>query len=397
MRIDWAEKNIFMNYDEPARLVYDTEGATLRFRIYETWDSNQAIYVDDTATNTNRTGKGILDLWSTNPHGTPSSTTVNIYTITIEVYDASNRLLETRKLSYAYTRKGVTYIYVKDENNQDLIAQINYVTVYNNDRYFRTYSGTFITIPYPDNPTQSYLEILSVKSRDRKYYMIDRFDRIGTGAGTYNIKLAPRDKIIVYMDVTITNDIITKLMSIPGLNYVTSFLINLGINILNFGLVIGNYIRELLGLKDYYVVKAEKISDNPLVIRFYYRTDIAPLLAVIILGSIICGTIITWVIATAIRDMRVAEMTYETQKVITERYTQYTKLVDKVIDFCKTQPDSQKCYNEIIPTITQPNTGSDEAKNTQDSLTATIETLKQFLYIAVVIAVILAVISYLRK
>jgi Fe-S-cluster formation regulator IscX/YfhJ len=305
--------------------------------------------------------------------------------------------LRLRSLEYAYTRKGVTTIYVKDENQQDLIAQINYVTIYNNERYFRTYSGTFITIPYPDDPTQSYLEILSMKARDRKYYMIDRFDRIGMGAGTYNIKLAPRDEIIVYMDVTITNDIISKLMSIPGLNYVTSFLINLGINMLNFGLVIGNYIRELLGLKDYYVVKAEKINDNPLVIRFYYRTDIAPILAVIILGSIICGTIITWIIATAIRDMRVAEMTYETQKVITERYIQYTKLVDKVIDFCQTQPDPQKCYNEIIPTITQPNTGSDEAKDTQDDLMKTIEMLKQFLLIAVVIGVVLAVISYLRK
>jgi hypothetical protein len=106
MRIDWAEKNIFMNYDEPARLVYDTEGATLRFKIYESWDSNQAIYLDDTITNTNRTGKGILNLWSTNPHGTPPTTTVSIYTVTVEVYDTSNKSIETKKLRICLHEEG---------------------------------------------------------------------------------------------------------------------------------------------------------------------------------------------------------------------------------------------------------------------------------------------------
>jgi hypothetical protein len=397
VRIDWAEKNIFMNYDEPARLVYDTEGATLRFKIYETWDSNQAIYLDDTITNTNRTGKGILDLWSTNPHGTPPTNAISIYTITVEVYNVNNQLLEMKKLKYMYSRKDLTRIYVKDENGNSLIAQINYLTIYDNDKYFRTYYGDNMTLPYPsyDN-TKAYLEIYRIISSDKKYYTIARIDRIIPNAGTFNIIMKPSTDIIVYFDIEINNDIINKLFAIPGIGYIASFLMSRLLQLQNFGFAIAGYVLKLLGIKDYYVVRVEKISDTPLVFRFYYRSDPNPILIVLIVG-IIGATIASWVMWNAIRDIAVARITYETQKVITERYRHYKELVDNVLDFCKTQPDPQKCFNDIVVTITPPDTGTDEAKDTQDDLMKTIETLKQFLYIAVVIAVILAVISYLRK
>jgi len=204
-------------------------------------------------------------------------------------------------------------------------------------------------------------------------------------------------KFIVYMDVAITNEIIEKLMSIPGLNYLTSFLLSLGVNLFNYGLTIGNYIRRLLGLEDYYIVRAEKVSDSPPVIRLYFRTDIAPILVVLVLGLAICGTIIAWVVANAIRDMRVAELTYQTEQVITQRYTEYYKFMTEALVWAQTQPDPTKAFNEIVSNITPPPTPTDEAKETKDSLTSTIEQLKSFLYLAVVIAVILAVVSYLRK
>jgi len=397
VRIDWAEKNIFMNYDEPSKIVYDTEGQTIRLKIYETWDSNQAIYLDDTLTGTNRTGKGIIELWSTNPHGTPSTTVVNIYFVIVEIYDTSNRLIETRKLSYAYTRKGVTTLNVKDENNNDLVAQINYITIYNNERFFKTYYGSSLTVFYPISPEKTYVEVLKVMSKDKKYYLLDRLDRIAPTSGTYNIILKPRDEIIIYIDVELSNTVITTLMSIPGLSYLTSFLLSLGTTLFNYGLTIGNYVRRLLGLEDYYIVRAEKVSDSPPIIRLYYRTDIAPVVVVLVLGLAICGTIITWVIANAIRDMRVAELSYETQKVITERYTEYTRFITKVWEWAQTQPDPSKAFNEIVTNITPPPTPTDEAKNTIDPLTSTIDTLKNFLIMAVIIAVVIAIVSYLRK
>ena len=396
MRIEWAEKNIFMNYDEPAYIIYDTEGQTVRLKIYEIWDSNQAIYVDDTATSTNRSGKSMLRLWSTNPRGTPSTTVVNIYFVTVEIYDTSNRLIETRKLSYAYTRKGVTTLNVKDENNNALVSQINYVTIYNNERFFKTYYGTSITIPYPDNPTQTYLEVVKVV-KDKKYYLLDRLNRIAPSAGTYNIKLLPKSEIIIYMDVELSNTVISTLLSIPGLNYLTSFLLSLGTTLFNYGLTIGNYVGRLLSLEDYYIVRAEKISDNPPVIRLYFRTDIAPILVVLILGLAVVGTVITWIVMSAIRDMRVAELSYETEKVITQRYTEYARFITEVWEWAQTQADPSKAFNEIVTNITPPPTPTDEAKNTIDPLTSTIETLKSFLLMAVVVAVVLALITYLRK
>jgi hypothetical protein len=397
MRVDWLNKNIFMNYDEPAQLFYDTEGATVKLKIYETWDSNQAIYVDDIAQNVTRTGKGVIDLWSTNPHGTPPADSITIYTITVEVYNVNNQLIEMKKLKYMYSRKDLTRIYVKDENGNSLIAQINYLTIYDNDKYFRTYYGDNMTLPYPsyDN-TKAYLEIYRIISHDRKYYTIARIDRIIPNAGTFNIIMKPSTDIVVYFDVEINNDIINKLFAIPGIGYIASFLISGLLQLQNFGFAIAGYVLKLLGIKDFYVVRVEKISDTPLIFRFYYRSDPNPILIVIIVG-IIGATIASWVMWNAIRDIAVAKITYETQKVITERYRHYTNLINEAMKFCQNQPDPSKCLNDITTTITPPDTGTDEAKDMQDDLTKTIETLKQFLFIAVVIGVVLAVISYLRK
>jgi len=396
VKVVWAYKNIFMNYDEPAYITYDTEGATARFKIYETWDSNQAIYLDDTATNTNRSGKGVLQLWSENPHGTPPTGTIAVYEVIIEVYDTLNVLKQTLRLKYAYTRKDIVTINIKDEKNTDLPANIHYLMVYNNEGFFKTYYGATMTLPSPPEPSKAYLEILRIKD-SLKYYMIDRFDRIATAPGTYNVSIKPRDKIVTYFDVEINNTVINTLMSIPGLSYVTSFLFNITLQLYNYGLVIGNYIKDLLGLRDYYVVKVEKVSDSPLVLRFYYETDIAPILVVLILGLAIAGTVIAWIITAGIRDIRVAEITYETQKLITESYNQYIALKSKVLDYCKEQPDPAKCNTEIMSTITPPPISNNNAKENQDDLTKTIETLKSFLILAIVVGVVLAVVSYLRK
>lgn len=395
VKVVWVEKNIFMNYDEPARVMYDMEGSTGRFKIYEVYDSNQAIYVDDTVTGTNRTGKGIIQLWSENPHGTPPSNTIAVYEVIVEVYDTLNVLKETLRLKYAYTRKDIVTINVKDEKNADLTADITFLMAYNNEGFFKRYYGASTTVPLPIDPTKAYLEILGV--REQKYYMIERFDRIATVPGTYSISIKPRDEIIVYTDIEINNTVINTLMSIPGLSYLTSFLLNISIQLINYGLVIGNYIRELLGLRDYYVIKVEKVSDSPLVLRFYYKTDIAPIIVVLILGLATIGGIITWIIANAIRDIRVAEITYETQKVIADTYNQYIAYRNKVLEFCNEQADPAKCQTEILSTVTPPPVASDTAKENQDSLTATIDQLKTFLIIAVIGGIILAVVSYMRK
>jgi large-conductance mechanosensitive channel len=208
--------------------------------------------------------------------------------------------------------------------------------------------------------------------------------------------MKPSTDIVVYFDVEINNDIINKLFAIPGIGYIASFLISRLLQLQNFGFAIAGYVLKLLGIRDFYVVRVEKISDSPLIFRFYYRSDPNPILIVIIVG-IIGATIASWVMWSAIRDIGVATITYKTQEVITQRYIHYTNLINEVIDFCKTQPDPSKCFNNITTTITAPETGTDEAKNTQDSLTATIETLKQFLILAVVVAVVVGVVSYLRR
>jgi len=395
VKVDWARRNIFMNVDDRAMLVYDTEGKTVRLKAYEVWDSNQAIYFDDTIMGTNREGKGVVDLWTTLTHPIPTNAYA-VWTLIVEIYDTNNNLLETRKLKYMISRKDVTKINIKDENNNSLSAQINYLMIYENEKYFITYYGDNMSFPYPPDNTKAYLEIYRIISTDKKYYTISRIDRILTSPGTYNIIMKPSTDIVVYFDVEINNDIINKLFAIPGIGYITSFLISRLLQLQNFGFAIANYVLNLLGIKGWYVVGVEKISDSPLVFRFYYRTDPNPLLIIIVVG-IISATIASWVMWNAIRDIAVAKIKYETQKVITERYRHYKELIDNILDFCKNQSDPQKCFNDIVVTITPPDTGTDEAKDTQDSLTTTIETLKQFLILAVVVAVVVSVVSYLRK
>jgi hypothetical protein len=395
VRVDWAGRNIFMNVDDRAMLVYDTEGKTVRLKAYEVWDSNQAIYFDDTIMGTNREGKGVVDLWTTLTHPIPTDAYA-VWTLIVEIYDTNNTLLETRKLKYMISRKDVTTINIKDENNNSLPAQINYLMIYENEKYFNTFYGDNMSFPYPPDNTKAYLEIYRIISTDKKYYTISRIDRILASPGTYNIIMKPSTDIVVYFDVQIDNAIINKLFAVPGIGYIASFLVNRMLTLQNFGFAIAGYVLKLLGIKGWYVVGVEKISDSPLVFRFYYRTDPNPLLIIIVVG-IIGATIASWVMWNAIRDIAVAKITYETQKVITERYRHYKELIDNILDFCKNQPDPQKCFNDTVVTITPPDTGTDEANDTQDSLTATIETLKQFLILAVVVAVVMGVVSYLRR
>ena len=393
MKVDWWLKNLYTTQYDYMYIQYDTEGSVVRLKIYE--EGLEQPFIDDTSTNTNRSGRDVIAVVSPLPH-LPPTTGIVFYTVVVEVYDTNNVLRETHRLKYAMSAQNLVTLNFKDEKGNTMISYVAYVTTYNNEKYFRvSYYGT-LTFPYPAFPSKSYVEFIRVDG-DKKYYYLDRIDRICTGAGTYNITLKPKKEIVIYIDVELSNTIINQLMSIPGLNYLTNFLLSLGTNLFNFGLTIGNYVKRLLGLEDYYVIKAEKVSDSPPIIRLYFRTDIAPILVVLILGLAVAGTAITWIVMSAIRDMRVAELTYQTEQVITQRYTEYIAFTNKVWEWAQTQPDPPKAFNEIISNITPPPTGSDEAKNTIDPLASTIETLKSFLLIAVVVAVVIAVVSYLRK
>ena len=104
----------------PLYLHYDFGDKNYRLKVFE----ETTVYVDDTATGTNRTGTGEIKLYDTYPFTIPASLTRR--SITVEIYDTNNVKRRTLTLDYY---AGRTRVYVNYRDARTNTPVIGYITV----------------------------------------------------------------------------------------------------------------------------------------------------------------------------------------------------------------------------------------------------------------------------
>ncbi|MCL7390203.1 MAG: hypothetical protein LZ173_09805, partial [Thaumarchaeota archaeon] len=180
VKIDWSNRSVFTSYDMPAYLYLDTEGDTVRLKIYEVYGGITTVYIDDTATNTNRSGQMLVKIWDTSVHGSPPSAPA-IYEITVEIYNINNELRESKKLKYKYVQSN-TMLNFKRPDGVDLIGIINFIDT---QGFFIHYYGSTISFYYESN---AYIEFLR---QEGKYYYIGKVSKVVGSPGSYNVIVYP--------------------------------------------------------------------------------------------------------------------------------------------------------------------------------------------------------------
>lgn len=391
-RVAFSRRNVFRAYDQPAYLYVDTEGRTVRLKVYEVIGETTAIYLDDTATGTNRTGVLEVQLWSENPHGAPPTDRWDFYDVVVEVYDTNNRLIESRRLSYAYTNYSPKTMEFRDERGSYVMGAVAYYVVVNNVAYYILDLSAKITFPAPPAgaETWGYVEFTSFSP---KFYYVDRLDRILRaigGATGLTVVVRPADRVTVAVEYDLSA--LNALVGVPIIGEFIKFLLWLGVNAVNYGLVIGEWLLRRLGVSGWMPVGCELVSTSPVVIRVYYETDVSPLIVALILG-IIAGAVL---IVLFIRDMYVKGKEYEYRALLAETYRQYYEIVSKVWEYASTQPNPTETYTKVVSQIPVPQTNVPNAKEETDSLTKTVEQLKAIVVLVIVAAIVVTALRLVK-
>jgi len=383
VRVAFSGRNIFRAIDEPAYLYVDTEGRTVRLKVYEYIEETTAIYIDDTVTGTNRTGVLELQLWSTNPHGPPPSTWWGLYDVIVEVYDTENKLIERRLLGYAYTNYNPKTVEFRDEKGSYVTGAVAYYVLLDGKVYYIIDHSAMLVFPAPPPgyETRGYVEFTSFNP---KFYYMDRLDRILKAIGEASgiaITVRPMDRVTVAVEYDLSA--LSALVNVPIIGEFIKFILWLGVNAVNYGLVIGEWLLRRLGVGGWMPVGCELVSTSPVVIRIYYETDVSPLVVAIVLGAI-AGAVL---LALFIRDMYVKGKEYEYRALLAETYRQYYEIVSKVWEYAKTQPNPTEVYTKVVSQIPVPQTNVPNAKEETDSLSKTIEQLKAIVVLVIVAAI----------
>lgn len=383
VKVSWIHQNIFTSYDIPAYILLDTEGKTVRLKVYETYDNITSVYIDDTATNTNRSGTIILKVWDTNQHGNPPSTPA-FYDLIVEIYDTNNMLIETKTLKYEYVASNTTIHLVKADTKTELVALINYV---DSQGYFIQYYGSNISFYYDPN---GYIEVVQ---NSGKYYGISKVSKIASQPGSYTLYVNPADSdgyVRVEFDIVVTNDLLNAIYNAPLISNIMSFLMWLGANWINYNMVIASHILSYLGFSNFFIEKVEYFTttDGKPALRIIARQDISPLL--VFVAGVAVGAVVTFIISNVIRDITRSWAQIETTKSLTDLYQQYVSLYGTIVDYCKTQKDPEKCINDITSTITPPSTMATSVGQAVSQITNENNQLKTVLNIMIVGLVIVA-------
>ena len=351
VKVEWSNRSIFTSYDMPAYLYLDTEGRTVRLKVYEEYEGGIAVYLDDTATGTDRAGQMLVKVWDTNVHGEPP-TTPAIYEIVVEVYDTGNRLVESKRLRYKYVRSN-TVLFFKKPDGTDLIGIINYVDT---QGFFIHHYGNAISLYYE---ADAYIEFLRQES---KHYYIGKLGRVVSAPGAYNVIVYPsRDGYIhFYMDIKITSDLLRWAFDTPGVSQFSEFILKLSAKATELAMYVASRILWKAGLSDVRIDKVEVVSTEPLVIRIHASQDAKAIaLAVVVVGALAVGILVGLIAGGYVVDIVYSMERVVALKVTEQVYTQYTNLVSMVIDYCtRTYSGNKemidKCIDELLSKITPP-------------------------------------------
>jgi hypothetical protein len=269
-------------YDQPLYLYYDFEDKKYRIKAYE----STATYIDDTATNTDRTGAGEIRLYDMYPFTIPASLTKR--SITVEIYNTSNVKQKTLTLDY-YAGSSYITIYYRDAKTDTYVTGKIHALCQIDPPLFVKTTGSSIAIP-PSTPT-----LIEFIGAPIKYYDIRTITLTAnatiqvTQADTYDIEIVVKIdlelmKRLLYetaVSPTASQHIYNQLPNRPDLQY----------------LLATRLLRELgttIPIKNAYL-------DSNYNLHIVVTQDVIPLLPLIIKGIlVIAGMILAYYIVKQI-------------------------------------------------------------------------------------------------
>ena len=358
VKITWRDRNYFPSSDVPGWLEVDTEGATIRLRIYD----DVGDYIDDTLTNTNRTGRFYLQIWSTNPHSASQLTPIKL---TVDIFDTTNHLIEERALFYLIGPPA-RQITARFPDGTIATPQYVYVSEYQNPRFNILSSGAVGVIDIPVN--NGWIEMVSYRS-GQKYYLIGNVQNIPD-----NPVMFQGDKFDVTITFKVDANVLKTVFHIPGAQYFDS-VIDTFYNAFvatpaNYADWIAVTLMQKLGI-NLPIKKTETYSSGGTVyVKVTVEQDIAWTLIVFL---IIAGIIALYYIRDIIQSIETSQATIQQYKSMADIEQSKYQTVQKLLDIINQLPEGEKekALNELMtsgalnPTSLQP-LFDDYYKKTQD-------------------------------
>jgi len=397
VKVEWLFRNYFPAYDTPAWILVDTQGQTVRLKIYDSVGN----YIDDTLSGTNRTGQFMLQVWSTNPRGNINNLITDI--LHIDIYDTSNNLKDKKTLSYVYG-KAVKYITFYYPDGYTASPMGVWGGNFNGVPVFGEINGNVIGLPITSGLIEAYS---NSQIRGGKFYFIGKIEKV-----TDRITLiGPAERFDVTLRIRVTRDVLNFLFNIPGFEYVSGFIDYFFAQFiarpLSFAYSLASAIMNRLGIN----LPAKRIDVDGTDILITYEQDIMWELIVFL---VIAGVIALPYIAQIVHDISVA-ITAQTQaerdKAIAQTYQNVTKQQQQTLQTAleyasqiQDPAERDKAISQILssPLVNPSNytsglgTALQQANTQNQQLQQQLDQMKTMMYVAIGVAIVALILS-IRK
>jgi hypothetical protein len=397
VKVDWVYTNYFPAYDTPAWIMVDTQGQTVKLKIYD----SVTTYIDDTISSTTRSGQFMLQIWSSNPRGNINNLITDI--LHVDVYNTSNSLVERKTLNYVYG-KAVKYITFYFPDGYLASPQGVWGGSFNGIQVFGTVSANVIGLPI----TSGLIEVYTYSElRGGKFYYIGKIEKIADRITL----IGPAERFDVTLRIRVTRDVLGFLFNIPGFNYVAGFIdyffAQFVARPMSFAYSLVTAIMNRLGIN----LPAKRIDVDGTDILVTYEQDIMWELVVFL---VIAGVIALPYIAQIVHDISVAvtaQAEAERDKAIAQTYQnvvqQQQQTLQTALQYASQIQDTQerdKAITQILssPLVNPSNYTSGlgtalQQANTQNQQTQQqLDQMKTMMYIAIGVAIVSLLLS-IRK
>jgi hypothetical protein len=397
VKVDWIYRNYFPAYDTPAWIMVDTQGQTVKLKIYD----SVTTYIDDTISGTTRSGQFMLQIWSTNPRGNINNLITDI--LHIDVYNTSNSLVERKTLNYVYGRavKYITFYYPDGYLASPLGV---WVGNYDHIPVFGTVNGNVIGLPI----TRGLIEVYEYDELRRgKFYYIGKIENISDRITL----IGPAERFDVTLRIRVTRDVLGFLFDIPGFNYVAGFIdyffAQFVARPMSFAYSLVTAIMNRIGIN----LPAKKIDVDGTDILVTYEQDIA--VEVLVFFALV-GLVGLYYLTQIVHDISVAitaQAEAERDKAIAQTYQnvvqQQQQTLQTALDYASQINDPQERDKAITQVLSSPlvnpsnytsglGTALQQANTQNQQTQQQLEQMKTLMYIAIGVAIVSLLLS-IRK
>jgi hypothetical protein len=397
VKVDWVYTNYFPAYDTPAWVTVDTQGQTVKLKIYD----SVTTYIDDTISGTTRSGQFMLQIWSTNPRGNINNLITDI--LHIDVYNTSNSLVERKTLNYVYGKyvKQITFYYPDGFTATPMAV---WSGVYNGIPVFGQTNASVIDLPITSGIIEAYVYS---EIHGGKFYFMGRIEKV-----TDRITLlGPSDRFDVTLRIRVTRDVLGFLFNIPGFNYVAGFIdyffAQFVARPMSFAYSLVTAIMNRIGIN----LPAKKIDVDGTDILVTYEQDIA--VEVLVFFALV-GLVGLYYLTQIVHDISVAmtaQAEAERDKAIAQTYQnvvqQQQQTLQTALDYASQIQDPQERDKAITQVLSSPlvnpsnytsglGTALQQANTQNQQTQQQLDQMKTMMYIAIGVAIVSLLLS-IRK